>query len=125
MSFTETQLPDFDEMNDLAESAARAKAKIEMLERVEERLSAEFMRQAMLNKEYWFTNKPPNSTVHLAKIVAKVGNTDEQRTQLENIGEEIAHATEEYVRAVEKLQTCRDKIAVFQTESANKRIATV
>lgn len=113
---------DFDLMDSLAEEAAQAKAQIKLYERMEEMLAADYMRQALVDKSYWPTSRQPNQVV-LSKVVAKIGNTKEQRQSLENIANDIAEANRKWVESTEKLQTYRDRIAIYQTESANKRHA--
>lgn len=116
------KLPDFDEMNALAEVTAGARAKIKLLERVESMMAANFMRQAIKNKEHWISGRPPTQVV-LEKVIAKVGLSEEDAMTMRGIAEDIAQAYKDWTEAAEKLQTCRDKIAIFQTESANKRAA--
>ena len=115
------KLPDFDYMNELADQAGQAKAEIKMLERLEDMLAAMFMRTAIENKEFWLGGKPPTATVHLAKIIAKIGNTVDDQAQMEELRDRISDAYGKFINATEKLQTCRDMISIFQTESANKR----
>ena len=121
----ETLNIDFDYMDELAEKASRARARIKMLERTEELLEAKFMKHALLSSDiYWINNRPPTQVV-LSKIVAKVGSTDADVQVKEEIAGEIATAYGEWVEATEKLQTCRDRISVYQTESANKRLTKI
>jgi hypothetical protein len=117
------QLPDFDEMDRLAEQAASARAQIKGLERVEEMFAASYMREALLDKDNWINGRPPNQVV-LSKVVAKIGITDDHKKQMTALKDQISDAYSRYVEAVEKLQTCRDRISVFQTESANRRFAS-
>lgn len=116
-------LPDFDEMFTLAERAAHAKSDIIMLEGIEDATEAHFMRAAIENKNYWLGGKSPTATVHLPKIVAKVGNTDEDHEMIVSIRERLAHANLTYTEAIEKLKIYHAMIAIYQTESANKRVA--
>jgi len=117
------KLPDFDEMFTLAEVAAQAKSEIIMLERFEDITSARFMRAAIVNEDYWLGTKPPTVTVHLAKIVAKIGNTTIDEETLSAIGENLAEANRVYVETIEKLRIMHAMVSVYQTESANKRVA--
>ena len=118
------KLPDFDDMNELAERAAVAKGQIKVLEKAQKRLSAQYMQYALLHdKTYWIGGRP--TTVTFEKIIAEIGTTDADRDLMVEITEELGVAYTTYEEASEKLQTCRDMIAVFQTESANKRKVTL
>ena len=118
------KLPDFDDMTALAEKAAIAKGQIKVLEKAQKRLSAEFMQFALLHdKTYWIGGRP--TTVTFEKIVAEIGTTDEDKNLMVEVTAELGRAYTVYEEASEKLQTCRDMIAVFQTESANKRKTTL
>jgi len=116
------KLPDFDYMNELADIAGQTKAEIKMLERLEEMLAAMFMRTAIENDKFWLGGKPPTATVHLAKIIAKIGNTVDDQIQMEELRDRIAEAYGKFIQVTGRLQTCRDMISVYQTESANKRV---
>lgn len=117
------KLPDFDEMYTLAEEAARAKSEMVMLERLESATSARFMRAAIENEDYWLGGKAPNVTVHLAKIIAKIGNVEADADTMMAIQERLAEVNRIYTEAIERLRIMHAMISVYQTESANKRVA--
>jgi len=117
------KLPDFDEMFALAEEAAQAKAEMIMLERLEDATAARFMRAAIEDTDYWLGGKSPTSTVHLAKIIAKIGNTDSDEETMQAIQDRLAEVNRVYVEATEKLKIMHAMVSIYQTESANKRVA--
>jgi hypothetical protein len=116
------KLPDFDEMYALAEEAASARSEMVMLEGLESSMSARFMRSAILNSDYWLGGKAPTATVHLAKIIAKVGNTEEDEEAIKAVRDRLKDVTYNYIEAMEKLKIMHAMISVYQTESANKRV---
>lgn len=117
-------LPDFTEMDKMAERAARARGRMKALERMEEIFGAAYMREAFENKERWVRNRPPTVAM-LEKVYRKIGLTEEDKAHMEELAHQIAQAYEEYEEYSQKLQTARDKIAVWQTDSANKRKAVL
>lgn len=119
------ELPDFDEMDQLARQAAAARANVKLLERVEDVLAATFLQKALVTTNvFWINGRPPNQTV-LNKMIAKIGLSDSDKVQMEDVAVKISEAYRQWTEATERLQTCRDKISVFQTESANKRFTRV
>ena len=117
------KLPDFDEMHALAIQAADAKGEMVMLEWLKDATSAKFMRAAVEDESYWLGNKAPTATVHLAKIIAKIGNTATDEETISAIQERLAEVNRVYTEATEKLKIMHAMIAIYQTESANKRVA--
>lgn len=117
------KLPDFDEMFALAENAALAKSEMVMLEKLEEATAARFMREAIGNSGYWLGGKQPTATVHLAKIIAKIGNTETDEETMVAIRDRLSEVNRNYVEAIEKLKIMHAMISIYQTESANKRVA--
>ena len=115
-------LPDFDNMEELARRAAAAKTQIKSLEDLRDMLSATFLRMAVEDQAYWINSKPPNSTM-LARVFAKVGCTKEHYQQLKQLSEQIAAAHGEYELATEKLKTCRNIIDIYRTQRADERRA--
>lgn len=116
------KLPDFDAMFELAETAAAAKSEILLLENLEAATAAEFMREAILNEDYWMGGKAPTATLHLPKIVAKIGNTLTDKETMLAIQARLAGANSAYIEAIEKLRVLHAMVSMYQTESANKRI---
>lgn len=114
-------VPDFDYMNQLAREAAEAKADIKMLEAARKHLAAKFMLTHLQDKSLWIQGKYPTGVV-LEKIVAEVGNSPDNALEMEVLNSEIADAHRRWEEAFSMLQTCRDKISIYQTESANKRL---
>ena len=85
------KLPDFDDMNALAERSALAKGQIKVLEKAQKRLSAEYMQHALLHdKTYWIGGRP--TTVTFEKIIAEIGTTDADRNLMIEITEEVGAA---------------------------------
>ena len=85
------KLPDFDDMNALAERAAVAKGRIKVLEKAQKRLSAEYMRYALLHdKTYWIGGRP--TTVTFEKIIAEIGTTDEDKDLMIEVTVELGAA---------------------------------
>lgn len=117
-------IPDFDEMDKLAEIAAKAKQQIKVLERMESMYAAIFIRKAVTNKDYWIGGRPPTQ-VRLEKVYAKIGFTDTDYQQFLQLANEIGDAYKVWEECTQKLQTHRDRISVFQTQSANKRFSHV
>lgn len=115
-------LPDFDNMDELARRAAAAKTQVKALEDLRDMLSATFIRMAVEDQTYWINNKSPNSTM-LARVFAKVGCTKEHYQQLKQLSEQIAAAHGEYELANEKLKTCRNIVDIYRTQRADERRA--
>lgn len=111
---------DFDYMNELAERASRARAAIKMLERAEEIIEAQFMQRALTDRTYWYNDRAPTQVI-LKNVHAKIGFSEADTKIKEELAQQISEAYGEWVETTQKLQICRDKISIFQTESANRR----
>lgn len=122
MKELEALIPDFDELESLAEKAAEAKRKTIGLEHQLKQLEAQFISEALSNREYWQEGKRPTVTF-CNTVVKEIGNTDEQREQLMELRQELAQQEELYYLHNSLIDIKRDKLALYRTESANKRKA--
>lgn len=117
-------LPNFDDMDKLALENTKAKAQLEHLKNRLEDEIARCIKEAMYNEEYWINNKPPSMSYAKA-VISVYGNTEEDRKTLQEIRQKIVEAEERYRLTKSLLDNARDRISVWQTDSANKRKATL
>ena len=115
-------IPDFDELEYLAERASKAKSKSISLDHQIKALEAEYIVEALNNREYWQEGKKPTIT-YCDKVVRQIGNTQEERDKLAELREEQSNQEELYHYYNALIEIRRDKLALYRTESANKRRA--
>lgn len=118
----QTLIPDFDELEKLAELAAKAKRKSTGLDHKIKQLEAQFINEALSDRAYWTEGKRPTVT-YCNSVVKEVGNTDEQKEMLLNLRQQQAEAEEKYHFYNSLIEIRRDKLALYRTESANQRKA--
>jgi len=115
-------IPDFDELEDMAKLAAEAKRKSTGLEHKIKQLEAEFISEALANREYWKEGKRPTVT-YCNSVVKEIGNTEGDREQLIELRNRQAEQERLYHYLNSLIEIRRDKLALYRTESANKRKA--
>jgi hypothetical protein len=117
------QLPDFDDMDKLATAIATAKAMLEDAKNTLEEEQARCIQDALTRQEFWIDNKPPTMG-YCTAVVAVRGNTEADYIKLSELKRVIIESTKTYQEAKALLDNMKDRIAVWQTHSANMRKAT-
>jgi len=115
-------IPDFDELEELAEKASQAKSRSISLDHQIKALEAQYIVEALNHREYWQEGKKPTIT-YCDKVVRQIGNTEEERERLAELREEQSNQEELYHYYSSLIEIRRDKLALYRTESANKRKA--
>lgn len=116
----EDLIPDFDEMKEMADRAARLKGKVIALKANISMYEAQVIKEAMTNRDHWQDGKRPGIT-YCQSVVSKVGNTDTDREVLYGWRIELAETVEELTLAEGYIQMMRDRLDLFRTLSANER----
>lgn len=115
-------IPDFDDMQEMIEEAARLQAKVAVLKDTIKAFSATCMKHALVEKDFWIGSKRP-SMAYCEKIVAQIGNTKEDFDALESLRTELADDMERLETLEGLIQLSRDKLDLYRTFSANERKA--
>ena len=115
-------IPDFDELEELAEKASEAKARSISLDHQIKALEAEYIVEALNNREYWQEGKKPTIT-YCDRVVRQIGNTAEEADKLIELRQAQVDAEQTYQYYSSLIELRRDKLALYRTESANKRKA--
>jgi hypothetical protein len=113
-------LPDFDDMDKVAKIISDSKAELEDKKNRLDEYVATCVRTAMTDKNYWINNKPP-SMDYIEKVVTVHGNTDEDARILSELREQIVNLMKQFQESKMVLDNMKDRIAVWQTHSANHR----
>ena len=113
-------IPDFDSMQELVELIGKTHAKLLQAKEMYKQAQAECIQEAITDKNYWIGNKIP-SMKYCETVVAVLGNTAEERTELEAMRGTITELTEKHKLLTGLLQVMRDKLDLFRTMSANER----
>lgn len=122
LSDLEKILPSFDDMEELVRISAGAHFEAAKLIAEIKQLEAQCIRECVLVQQYWPRGKrPTDSGSYLNKVVPRLGNTPEQKLLLESKRKELADHKRQAAEADNLLDIAKNKIAVFQTLSANKR----
>lgn len=116
----ENLIPDFDTMIAHAEEAAKLRAKEIILKSELQCLEAICVREAILNREYWLSDKPPSMSFCDA-VVKVIGNTEEERSNLENLRNELAAVTEQMVLLESLMYIDKNRLDLYRTLCANER----
>lgn len=120
----EELIPDFDEMDSLANIIARYKLDSDKIKLELESYIARCIQVAYTNNAYWVNGKPPTQT-YIENVVKIVGNTVEDRQKIKELTEQYRIAQRSAEESSSLLETMRNKVSVFQTISANKRTGLV
>lgn len=113
-------IPDFDTMTEHATEAARLKALEIILKADLQCLEAQCVREAIVNKDYWTSDKPPSMS-YCDAVVRVIGNTIEECQRLENLRKEIAAVTEQLSLMEALIFIEKNKLDLYRTLCANER----
>lgn len=117
------QLPDFDDMDKLAEIIASSKAKLEDAKNLLEEEIARCIQDALTKQENWIEGKPPTMG-YCTSVIAVKGNNNRDAEILKELKALIVKHAENYQKSKVILDNMKDRIAVWQTMSANQRKAS-
>lgn len=116
----EELLPDFEDMNAVAVRASQVRLQAHMVKDELDTYVAECVSQAYRNPTYWVNGKPPTQT-YIERVVAVVGNTQEDAIHIKGLMEQYANLQREVDETRSLLANMRDQVATFQTVSSNRR----
>jgi len=120
MDNVEALIPDFDKMEELTRQAAEVSAKLVITKHDLAVLEAEIIREALTNNAYWIGGKQPSMS-YCEKVVAKIGNTPEDREKLDQLRKQYAELSEQGELLQHIIWINKDKLELFRTISANER----
>jgi hypothetical protein len=114
------ELPDFEDMMNLATKIGDAKKRLLVLETNLENLLAIITKRVTEKKDYWINNKPP-SNVHIKDTYHILGCDEETRKALQTLRNEIAQAKGDMESDKLLFDVYKEMINVWRTQSANER----
>jgi len=118
------KLPDFDDMNNVAEANAKAKGDLEQAKNLLSQEIARCIQEAMHNPDYWLDGKRPSMS-YATNVIAVNGNTPEDAKILSALRDKIVELTETYQVTKQLLNNMETIVSVWQTYSANQRRTTL
>lgn len=124
MTLKEDLIPDFDEMDTLANLIAKYKIEADTIKIELENFVAGCIQVAYTNKDYWINGKPAPQT-YIDNKVKIVGNTPEDAKIIKNLTERYRVAQRASEEASNRLETMRNRVSIYQTISANKRVGLI
>lgn len=113
-------LPDFDDMIELAKKIGNEKTQIMLAESKLELMLAQLTDTVTKSKPYWINGKPPTNA-HIKDTYHKIGINDETRVMLWELRTEIANLTGELKEDEALFKIYQEMINVWRTQSANER----
>lgn len=114
------ELPDFDDMIELAKKIGNEKTQIMLAEATLEILLAEITKIVTTNPDYFVGGKAP-SNAHISDTYHVLGIDAKQREQLMDLKIEIAKLTGELKEDEALFKVYQEMINVWRTQSANER----
>lgn len=114
------ELPDFDDMMELAKKIGNEKTQIMLAESKLELMLAQLTDTVTKSKQYWVGDKPP-SNAHISDTYHQLGINDETRMMLWELRSEIANLTGELKEDEALFKVYQEMINVWRTQSANER----
>lgn len=116
----EETLPDWDDLNSVGNTAARAKFEANQIKDQISIYIAKCVKDAYTNQSLWVNNKPPTQS-YIDNSVKIVGNTVEDAIHLKELSDAYREKWRIYEESKALLESMKDRISVFQTLSSNKR----
>lgn len=120
MSKIEDLLPDFDDMNSLANIVARKKIDADQCKLQLDTKIAECVRKAYTDHQYWINGKPPTQSF-IDSVVKVVGNSVEDSEIISTLYAAYRTTLREAEESANLLENMRNQVQAFQTISANRR----
>ena len=113
-------LPDFEDMNAVANEASRKRLEAHLAKDELDVFIAGCIDRAYRDQTLWVNGKPPVQT-YIDRVVAVRGNTSDDAAKIKELTLCYLELQKESDEARSLLLAMRDQLAAFQTVSSNKR----
>lgn len=114
------ELPDFDEMVDMADRIGGLKREVAMFEASLDAKIAEVTRVVTMNKEYWHSTSKPPAMNYIKTVFHIEGHTEQAKKELDMLRSNI-YDKQGTLKTLElKFQVYRSMIDVWKADQYNK-----